>query len=172
MQASSGIILLRQLFFPRAAFLSGAPRPEDSMKRQAGFTLIELLITLVIVGILTAVAVPAYGNYVLRTRLTDAYAGLAGMQPLAEQFWASTRTYEEMGEAGANVLPANTENFTYALTEASATGYTVTATGRNGAAGFAFTIDQNGNRVTTAAPDGWDTSDTCWVSDKDGKCSE
>ncbi|XYJ12452.1 type IV pilin protein [Telluria sp. B2] len=142
------------------------------MKRQAGFTLIELLITLVIVGILTAVAVPAYGNYVLRTRLTDAYSGLAGVQPLAEQFWANERTYEDLDAAGAGVLPAATENFTYALSAADETSYTVTATGRNGAAGFAFTIDQSGNRATTAAPDGWDTSETCWVSDKGGKCSE
>ena len=142
------------------------------MNRQAGFTLIELLITLVIVGILTAVAVPAYGNYVLRTRLTDAYSGLAGVQPLAEQFWASEHSYNELDEDGANVLPAATENFTYTLTESSDTSYTITATGQNGAAGFAFTIDQSGNRATTAAPDGWDTSDTCWVSDKDGKCSE
>lgn len=142
------------------------------MKRQAGFTLIELLITLVIIGILTAVAVPVYGNYVLRTRLTDAYAGLAGVQPLAEQFWASERSYEDLDAAGANVLPAATENFTYALSDSSDTSYTVTATGRNGAAGFVFTIDQNGNRATTAAPDGWDTSETCWIGDKGGKCSE
>lgn len=142
------------------------------MTRQAGFTLIELLITLVIIGILTAVAVPAYGNYVLRTRLTDAYSGLAGVQPLAEQFWANERSYEDFDAAGANVLPAATENFTYALSAADAVSYTVTATGRNGAAGFAFTIDQNGNRATTAAPEGWDTSETCWIADKDGKCSE
>ena len=142
------------------------------MKRQAGFTLIELLITLVIVGILTAVAVPAYGNYVLRTRLTDAYSGLAGVQPLAEQFWANGRTYDGLDAEGANVLPAATENFTYTLTESSDTSYTITATGQNGAAGFAFTIDQNGNRATTAAPEGWDTSETCWVSDKGGKCGE
>ncbi len=142
------------------------------MKRQAGFTLIELLITLVIIGILTAVAVPAYGNYVLRTRLTDAYSGLAGVQPLAEQFWASERSYDGLDGDGVNVLPAETENFTYTLSDSSDTSYTVTATGRNGAAGFAFTIDQNGNRATTAAPEGWDTSETCWISDKDGKCSE
>ena len=142
------------------------------MKRQAGFTLIELLITLVVVGILTAVVVPTYGNYVLRTRLTDAYAGLAGVQPLAEQFWANEHRYNGLDAPGVNVLPAETENFTYALTAAGDTSYTVTAIGRNGAAGFKFTIDQNGNRATTQAPDGWDTSDTCWVSDKDGKCSE
>lgn len=142
------------------------------MQRQAGFTLIELLITLVVVGILTAVVVPSYGSYVLRTRLTDAYAGLAGAQPLAEQFWADERSYEEMDEASPRVLPADTENFTYALSSASASAYRITATGRNGAAGFAFTIDQNGNRATTVVPDGWATSATCWVADKGGKCSE
>ena len=36
-------------------------------------------------GILSAIAIPNYGNYVLRTRLTDAYSGLAGVQPALEQ---------------------------------------------------------------------------------------
>lgn len=142
------------------------------MQRQAGFTLIELLITLVVVGILTAVVVPSYGDYVLRTRLTDAYAGLAGAQPLAEQFWADEHTYVDMAGEDARVLPATTENFSYALTSSSASEYEITATGRNGAAGFAFTIDQNGNRATTAVPEGWRTSTSCWVAGKDGKCSE
>lgn len=144
------------------------------MKRQAGFTLIELLITLVVVGVLTAVAVPAYGGYMLRTRLTDAYAGLAGVQPLAEQFWANEHSFEELDDAAG--FPDDTENFTYALTTASDTAYTVTATGRNGAAGFAFTIDQNGRRATTVAStrvaEGWAASTGCWINDKGGKCTQ
>ncbi len=144
------------------------------MKRQAGFTLIELLIALVVVGVLTAVAVPAYGGYMLRTRLTDAYAGLAGVQPLAEQFWANEHSFEELDDAPN--FPDDTENFTYALTAADATSYTVTATGRAGAAGFAFTIDQNGRRRTTVTSarvaEGWSASATCWIKDKGGKCSE
>jgi len=144
------------------------------MMRQAGFTLIELLITLVVVGVLTAVAVPAYGSYMLRTRLTDAYAGLAAVQPLAEQYWANEHSFEELD--GAAGFPAATDNFTYALTAESDTAYTVTATGRNGAAGFGFTIDQNGRRATTLTAariaDGWTASTGCWIADKGGKCSE
>ena len=137
------------------------------MQRQTGFTLIELMITVVIVGILTAIAVPSYAKYVLRTKLTDAYAGLAGVQPLAEQHWANTNTFEEF--AG---VPATTDSFTFALASASATAYTVTATGKNAAAGFVFTIDQNGRRATTAVPSGWTASPSCWVRDKGAVCSQ
>ncbi|KQQ97066.1 type IV pilin protein [Massilia sp. Leaf139] len=136
------------------------------MKTQAGFTLIELMITVVIVGILSAIAVPTYGSYILRTRLTDAYSGLAGVQPAAEQHWANTNTY-----TGFANMPANTENFTFSLADANDSTYTVTATGKNAAAGFVFTIDQNGSRATTGVPSGWTTSTSCWVRDKGGKCS-
>ena len=137
------------------------------MKPQAGFTLIELMITVAIIGILSAIAVPSYGSYLLRTRLTDAYAGLAGLQPAAEQHWSNTNSY-----AGFTSLPANTDNFTFAVTNTTASAYLVTATGRNAAAGFVFTIDHNGQRATTRVPTGWTASATCWVRDKGGVCSQ
>lgn len=137
------------------------------MKPQAGFTLIELMITIAIVGILSAIAIPNYGSYVLRTRLTDAYSGLAGVQPAAEQHWANTNSY-----AGFTVLPANTENFTFAVANASESAYSITATGKNATLGFVFTIDHNGQRATTGVPSGWTASASCWVRDKGGKCSQ
>lgn len=137
------------------------------MKPQAGFTLIELLITIVIIGILSAVAIPSYSSYVLRTRLTDAHAGLAGVQPLAEQHWSNNNTY-----TGFSGLPANTDNFTYALASATDTAYLVTATGKNTTRDFVFGIDQNGQRSTIKVPAGWTAVATCWVSDKSGKCSQ
>jgi type IV pilus assembly protein PilE len=141
------------------------------MKRiQQGFTLIEVMITVAIVGILLAVAVPAYSDYVTRGRLSEAFTALGGAQPSAEQFWANNRTY--VGFDGASSFPAATPNFTYALSNASASTYTITATGRAKAPGFAFTVNESGTRTTTSSPDGWGTSTSCWVDHKGGACSE
>lgn len=140
------------------------------MKRvQNGFTLIEVLVTVVIVGILMAVAMPAYNDYVIRGRLTEAFSALGTAQPAAEQFWSNNRTY--VGFDTAVNFPAATANFTYALSGASASGYTVTATGIGKVAGFVYTIDQNGTRATTGSPAGWGTSTSCWVDHKGGSCS-
>lgn len=141
-------------------------------KRQAGFSLIELMIVVAIIGVLTAFALPAYSSYMLRTRLTEAFTGLASIQPRMEQHWANTRTYAGFDELTPRQLPADSEHFTFELTEASAGAYLVTATGQGAAEGFAYTIDQNGNRVTTAVPDDWTGSDNCWVDRKEGTCAQ
>ncbi len=132
-----------------------------------GFSLIELMVVIAIVGILTAVALPSYKDYVTRGRLTDAFSGLSTVQPQMEQFWPTNRTF-----AGFDRMPANTVNFTFTLSNATPTTYTVTATGIGNAAGFAYTIDQSGTRATTAVPSGWSTNATCWVDAKGGKCTQ
>ncbi len=52
------------------------------LKIPRGFTIIEIMITLVVLGILVAVALPAYQRYLLKTKLADviAYAGVAKLQ--------------------------------------------------------------------------------------------
>jgi type IV pilus assembly protein PilE len=136
--------------------------------RTKGFTLVEIMITVAIVGIVAAIAIPQYTGYVTRSRLTEVFSQLSTVQPNAEQYWASNRTY-----AGFTGVPASSTYFTYALSaDTDATKYTVTATGRSSMAGFVYTINQSGARATTGVPSGWTASSSCWVDQKSGKCVE
>ena len=142
------------------------------MKRmQRGFTLIEVMVTVAIVGILMAVAVPAYSDYVVRGRLSEAFTALGGAQPAAEQYWSNSPARSYDGFQNSASFPQPTGNFTYALSNATSSTYTLTATGIGKMAGFVYTIDQSGAHATTGSPPGWGTNANCWVDHKGGTCS-
>ncbi len=142
------------------------------MTRSRGFTLIELMITVAIIAILAAIAIPSYAEYVRRGRITEAISALSGMRVKMEQYFQDNRTYAGACAAGTVApAPADTTNFTYACGGLGATAYTVTATGQGGLAGFAYSIDQSNVRSTVmAAPSTWPSNATCWVLKKDGSC--
>ncbi len=141
------------------------------MRTERGFTLIELMITVAIIAILAAVALPSYSQYIMRARITEGVQSLSDMRLKMERFFQDNRTY--VGACALNTVappPAATPNFTYACANLTATTYEVTATGTGTMTGFVYFVDQANTRKTTGVPAGWTTSVSCWVLRKDGSC--
>ncbi|NRP35597.1 Fimbrial protein precursor [Marinobacterium sp. xm-d-579] len=63
------------------------------MRHQKGFTLIELMIVVTIIGILAAIAYPAYQDYVLRAKRGDAMNGLAALRIAQEKYRANNVSF-------------------------------------------------------------------------------
>jgi type IV pilus assembly protein PilE len=129
--------------------------------RQRGFTLIELMITIAIVAILASVALPAYTAYIQRARVPVALDGLSAYLTRMEQRYQDVGSYANAANACAVAVPA-ADNFvvTCAISDAGQ-GFTATATGNGPVAGYAFTINHLGLRVTTAHPKGVPAAN-CW----------
>jgi type IV pilus assembly protein PilE len=73
------------------------------MKKEKGFTLIELLIAMAIVGILAAVAIPAYGDFITRSRRADAVANLQNLVNTLENCYSLNQDYRQcFGDIGGN----------------------------------------------------------------------
>lgn len=146
-----------------------------AIRKSAGFTLIELMITVAIIGILAAVAIPAYTDYVTRSKIPEATSALASMRVQLEQFYQDNRNYGSTAALCGVTVPA-AGNFTYTCAEALADDnqtYLITATGvaARGMNGFAYTINHSASRRTTAVPAGWGTAPIeCWVVKKGGEC--
>ena len=140
------------------------------MRTEHGFTLIELMITVAIVAILAAVALPSYTQYVLRAKITEASSSLSDMRLKMERFFQDNRTYVGACQLNTVAPPPASPNFSYACNNLTATTYEVTATGTGSMLGFVFYVDQNATQKTTGVPAGWTTSPSCWVLRKDGSC--
>ena len=142
---------------------------------QAGFTLIEVMITVAIVAILAAVALPSYRDYIVRGHLADASNGLATIRAQMERHFQDNRTYATVG-AFTTPCAAAAATRTFNLFEVSCSGtptanaFTLQALGSGAANGFTFTITEADVRATTAAASGWGTCATKWILRKGATC--
>ncbi|HYN59176.1 MAG TPA: type IV pilin protein [Rubrivivax sp.] len=143
--------------------------------RPHGFTLIEVMITVAIVAILAAVAVPSYSAYVTRGHLADAASGLAATRAQMERHYQDNRSYATVGTF-TTPCAAATASRTYGHFVVSCSGtpdattFTLLATGSGPVSGFAFTINQADVRATTLAASGWNTCASKWLMKKGDTC--
>ncbi len=112
-----------------------------------GFTLVEAMITVAVLALVAAIAVPAYNGYVATTRLGEGWNNLHAINTAQVQFAMDNNGtfFSGISDGAINTLETNggnlwvraeatgSENFRYEITPASvtATGYTVIATGKN-----------------------------------------
>ena len=135
---------------------------EEHMNKR-GFTLVEMLIVVAIIGILSAVAIPAYIGQQRKAARTEASTNLQNLLLLEEQFFAENGRYAPNPDATANYTEGSTTlqtlfprfrpgnavdlNYDYSVTSAgTGTAFTATATakaGRRVAGDAACTITQN-----------------------------
>src|SRR5215831_3875831 len=118
-------------------------------RSQRGFTLIEVMVTVAIIAILAAIAIPNYRDYVTRGKLVEASAGLSDARIKMEQYFQDNRAYpggcvnSPASPPLGSIQIMSLKYFNLTCSNNSATTYTVTADGINDMAGFTFTIDQN-----------------------------
>lgn len=141
-----------------------AKTPQTRRLRR-GFTLVELLIAVVVLTILAAVALPSYQRMVQKGRRADAVALLSRIQQ-AQERWRSNNSSYAGTLAALNFTHAVSDKGYYqaALSDVSATGYTITATAVSGSAQAgdtactSMTVTQSSGNLAYGG-----TTNGCWA---------
>jgi type IV pilus assembly protein PilE len=129
---------------------------------QKGFTLVELMIVVAIIGILAAIAVPSYQEYIQRARAADATGVLADMRIKMEQCYQDNRSYALCGAQCNAPVGTNIAFFGFACSAGPAAAtYTLAATGAGNMAGYVYSVTQDNRKSSTTAGGGGNNN--CWV---------
>lgn len=153
------------------------------MRVARGFTLIELLAVVVVAAVLAAVALPAYTDYVVRSKLTEAHTHLSDLRVKMEQRFQDMRRYDGAGTppcapTGAAATQIKYFDFSCTVGQPTPNTFTIQAVGKASTdlAGITYTINESNVRTTvvaggsTMATKGYGSNANCWVMRKGSSC--
>lgn len=144
--------------------IPGAHHYQPKIRQTKGFTLIELMVAITIIGILAAIAVPYFGDYLQRGKLSHGISTLSQLSVQMEKAYLDFRNYANNGNC---IVPNRSdEYFNYSCSSNSGQDFQWRANSLDGK--YTYQLDEK-NEKKTLVFNGSSRSKDCWLI-AEGSC--